>query len=197
MITTRINLKRTLCLAAFALTPALAQAHHIPTQTSGFMSGLNHPLLGLDHVLAMVAGGLWAAQLGGKAIWRVPAAFVCLMAAGGALGMSGVRLPMVETGIAASILILGVFIAAAVRLPVIASMAVVGLFALFHGHAHGAEIPNAASGITYAAGFILATALLHAVGIGAGLLARQRTALPALRFAGGAIAFAGICLWFS
>src|ERR1700678_3003592 len=118
------TLKRSLWLAVFGLTPILAHAHHLPGESNGFASGLNHPLHGLDHILAMVAVGLWAAQLGSRAVWRVPATFVCLMIAGGALGMAGIQLPLVETGILVSVLAMGVLIAGAVRLPVMASMAV-------------------------------------------------------------------------
>ena len=139
----------------------------------------------------MVAVGLWAAQLGGRALWLVPAAFVSLMTVGGALGMAGVPVPMVETGILLSVLLLGVLIAAAVRLPLAASMAVVGLFAIFHGHAHGSEIPVAASGLAYGLGFVLATAVLHGCGLGLGLLAQKKFTAPALRFAGAAIARGG------
>ena len=162
-----------------------------------FMGGFSHPLSGLDHILAMVAVGLWAAQLGGRALYLVPAAFVSVMTLGGALGMAGVPLPMVETGILVSMLVLGLLIAAAIRLPAMAGMAVVGLFALFHGYAHGTELPAAASGLTYAMGFIVATICLHAVGIGLGLLAQKKLPAPAIRWAGAAIVAAGVCLWVS
>jgi len=152
-------------------------------------------LLGLDHVLAMVAVGLWAAQIGGRSRWALPAAFVALMTAGGALGMAGVHLPMVETGILLSVLVLGAVIAAALRPPMAVGMALVGMFALFHGHAHGSEIPAAASGIAYATGFILATAALHGCGVGLGMLAQRRMTLLPVRMAGAAIAVAGLCLW--
>lgn len=182
-------------LAALAFAPMLAQAHPGHGATNSFASGFGHPLFGLDHVLAMVAVGLWAAQMGGRSLWAVPATFVGVMTVGGALGMAGLPLPMVETGILVSVLVLGLLIAAAARLPLAASMVVVGLFALFHGHAHGTEIPMAASGLTYAAGFVLATAGLHACGIGLGLLTQKRLSAPALRYAGAAIALAGVCLW--
>lgn len=184
-------------LAVLSLTPALAQAHPIPGEVHSFMGGFTHPLSGLDHILAMVAVGLWAAQLGGRALYLVPAAFVSLMAVGGAMGMAGIHLPMVEAGILASILVLGLLIATAVRLPVAAGMAIVGLFALFHGHAHGTELPAAASGATYAIGFILATIFLHACGVGLGLLAQKKLPAPAVRFAGVAIMIAGVCLCFA
>ncbi|HEY9215824.1 MAG TPA: HupE/UreJ family protein, partial [Ancylobacter sp.] len=129
-----------------------------------------HPVSGIDHVLAMVAVGIFAATLGGRALWAVPASFVMLMALGGALGMMGVSVPFVEIGIAASVIVLGS--AVALRWnnwPLGAYMAMVGFFAVFHGFAHGAEMPAGASGATYAAGFMLATALLHMVGIGVGI----------------------------
>jgi urease accessory protein len=190
-------LKKTSLLAVFALVPMLAQAHHVPGESNGFVTGVNHPIHGLDHILAMLAVGLWAAQLGGRAMWMVPAAFVSLMTVGGALGMSGTHLPMVEAGIMASVLVLGLLIAASARLPLMASMAVVGVFALFHGFAHGAEMPKAASGISYGLGFVIATAALHACGLGLGMLAKKQIAVPAIRFAGAAIAIAGICLWLA
>lgn len=184
-------------LALAGLTPFLVQAHHLPGESNGFASGLGHPIHGLDHVLAMVAVGLWAAQLGGRAVWLVPAAFVILMTVGGALGMAGIHLPMVETGILTSVLVLGVLIAAAKRLPLVASMAVVGIFALFHGFAHGAEMPVSSSAFSYGLGFVLATALLHAAGVGLGLAMRKRATLPMIRFAGAAITVAGLCLWLA
>lgn len=190
-----LNFKLICGLALFALTPFLAQAHIVPGEANSFTSGLNHPLHGLDHILAMVAVGLWAAQLGGRSLWLVPATFVSLMTVGGALGMMGFHLPMVEAGILVSVLVLGLLVATKARLPLILSMGVTGLFAIFHGHSHGTEIPMAASGITYALGFVAATAALHACGIGLGLLAQKRMAAPALRFAGAGIAMAGVCLW--
>jgi urease accessory protein len=189
------KLKFAVVLAAMGLMPMLAGAHPFHGVANGFAGGFTHPLSGLDHILAMVAVGLWAAQLGGRSRWMVPAAFVSLMVVGGALGMAGVHVPAVESGIAASVLVLGLLIAGAVRLPMFAGMALVGLFAIFHGHAHGTEIPAAASGFTYAVGFVLATIALHGCGIALGLLAQKRMATPALRFAGAAIAVVGVCMW--
>ena len=184
-------------LAAALLLPSLAHAHVGVGATGGLWHGLGHPLSGLDHICAMVAVGLWAAQMGGRAIWAVPLTFVSVMALGGALAMLGVHVPFVETGIIVSVLTLGVLIAAAVRLPLFASILVVGMFAIFHGHAHGAEMPETASGLAYAAGFIVATAFLHVCGIGLGI-AIQRLASPAIvRFAGIAIVLCGSCLWLS
>lgn len=177
------------------LLPSLAHAHVNGSDASGFTHGFGHPLSGLDHLCAMLAVGLWAAQMGGRALWAVPATFVAVMALGGALVMCGIALPLVESGIVLSVLMLGIFVAAAVRLPLAASVAIVGLFALCHGQAHGAEMPETASGIAYGAGFILATALLHVGGIGLGI-GIQRLATPNfIRFAGAAIAVCGAYLW--
>jgi len=189
------SLKLPALLAAAALLPALAQAHPGHGLATSFAAGMNHPLHGLDHILVMLAVGLWAAQIGGRALWIVPATFVSLMTVGGALGMAGLPLPMVETGILISVVAMGVLIATAARLPLAVSMALVGVFAIFHGHAHGTEIPVAASGLNYVLGFIAATAFLHACGIGLGLLAQKRFTPPAIRFAGAMIAVCGVALW--
>ena len=177
--------------------PSLAHAHVGIGETSGFLHGVSHPLTGIDHLCAMIAVGIWAAQTGGRAFWAVPLAFVSVMLLGGALGMAGVHFPFAETGIALSVLMLGVLIAAAVRLPLPASMLVVGLFALCHGHAHGAEMPATASALGYAGGFAVATALLHAVGIALGVGIERMASAKFVRFAGGAIALFGIALWIS
>jgi urease accessory protein len=177
------------------LTSTGAQAHLVPGDVHGFGSGFAHPLHGLDHILAMIAVGLWAAQLGGRARWMVPVSFVGVMALGGALAMAGLRVPFTKEGIMLSLLVFGILIAVAARFPLAASMAIVGLFAFFHGHSHGTEMPANAVGYAYGVGFALATALLHACGIGIGTLAQQSAKLPVIRFAGAAIAGAGICLW--
>lgn len=179
-----------LCL----LLPAAAAAHDGPHAAGGFGAGFLHPFGGLDHLLAMVAVGLFAALLGGRARWLVPGAFVAVLALGGGLAMAGIALPMVETGIALSVLLLGLAVALRLAPATAAAMAVVGLFALFHGHAHGAEMPAAASALPYALGFVLATALLHAAGLAAGLgFGRAGAGLSgaAYRAGGGAIALAG------
>jgi urease accessory protein len=181
--------------ALLLLTSARAHAHIIPGDVHGFGSGFAHPLHGLDHILVMVAVGLWATQIGGRAQWLVPLSFLGVMALGGALAMAGLRVPFTEGGILLSILVMGILIAVAARFPLSASMAIVGLFAFFHGHSHGMEMPLNAVGYAYGAGFILATALLHATGIGMGLAAQRIAKFPAIRFAGAAIAVAGICLW--
>jgi urease accessory protein len=191
-----MRLFRTMLLPALALLLAAggAEAHTLGAHGAGFASGLAHPFLGLDHVLAMVAVGLWAAQLGGRAVWAVPAVFVAVMLAGGALGMTGVALGPVELGIAASVVVLGALVTFGVRLPLAAAMALAGAFALFHGHAHGTELPEAASALGYACGFVIATALLHAAGIAAGLTLGRGGARPYLRLSGAAIAAAGVLI---
>jgi urease accessory protein len=182
-----------LVTTALMLVPVLAQAH--PGHAgAGFVHGFAHPLSGLDHLLAMFAVGLWATQLGGRALWAVPSAFIGVMVLGGALGMAHAQIPFIEQGILLSVLVLGVLIAAAVRLPLAASMTIVGLFALCHGLAHGAEMPDNSAGFSYAAGFVLTTALLHASGIAAGLMAKGAASRQWMRFAGAAIAVAGLML---
>ncbi len=173
---------------ALALVPTLAHAHpgHGAT-TGGIGWGLAHPFSGLDHILAMIAVGLWAVQLGKRALWILPLSFVCSMAAGAALGMSGVTLPFVEPGILASVIVLGALVAFAKRLPLGASAAVVAVAALFHGQAHGAEIPANAPGLLTAVGFILATTLLHTLGVALGLSLRHTAQQRAIRTAGAAI----------
>ncbi|MEO8204748.1 MAG: HupE/UreJ family protein [Chthoniobacterales bacterium] len=193
----RLSISPLAIAALCLLLPSLAHAHVGVGSTHGFSQGFSHPLMGLDHICAMIAVGLWAAQMGGRAIWMVPLTFVGVMALGGLLGMGGISVPYVEQGIVISVLMLGVFIAASARLPLMASVILVGLFAICHGHAHGAEMPETASGILYGLGFILATALLHTCGIGMGIL-MQRIAKPQLvQFAGVAIAICGVVLWFS
>jgi urease accessory protein len=179
---------------AVVIVPSSAFAHTGVGPAHDLLHGLQHPLTGLDHILAMFAVGLWAAQRGGRAIWFVPLTFVTVMALGGALGMSGTSLPFVEQGILLSVIILGVLVAAAVRLPLPVSAAIVGLFALVHGYAHGAEIPASASGLSYALGFAAATALLHASGISFGLLTQRWRYSQLVRFADAAIALCGIFL---
>jgi urease accessory protein len=181
-------------LATFML-PSLAYAHVGLGQTSGFVHGFAHPFTGLDHIAAMVAVGLWAAQRGGRAVWVVPLTFVSVMSVSGLLGTMGVSVPFVESGIVTSVFVLGVLIAAAVRLPLVVSSLIVGVFAVFHGHAHGAEMPETVSGLAYGVGFVLATGLLHCLGIGLGLLARQLDSPGFVRFAGGATVALGVYLF--
>jgi urease accessory protein len=166
-------LRRSLYLMPFLLLPSVAQAHPGHGAVTGFASGSAHPLLGMDHLCAMVAVGLWAAQRGGRALWAVPLAFVSVMMLGAATALGGHTIPFAEQGIAASVLVLGILIAAAIRLPLAASMVLVGAFALFHGFAHGAEIPTTASGFAFGAGMVFTTADLHLSGIAAGLAAQK------------------------
>ena len=170
------------------------QAHTLGLPHMDFATGLGHPLTGLDHVLVMVAVGLWAAQSGGRALWLVPLTFVLTMAAGGALGFMGIQLPMVESGIAGSVLTLGVLVALASRLSLAVSMALVGLFAIFHGYAHGAEMAVESSALWFSLGFMLATAILHGAGIGIALAARQGMNARLVRVGGVAIAAGGVLL---
>jgi len=185
---------RTIVVVLGALLPTFAHAHVGLGEAGGFLHGLAHPTSGLDHVLAMLAVGLWAAQTGGRSIWAVPLTFVGVMALGGALPMLGIGLPFVERGIVLSVLLLGVLIAASVRLPLWLGSGMVGLFALWHGHAHGAEMPALASGIGYALGFMLATALLHVIGIAFGLGMQRRAREHVIRAAGASIALCGMYL---
>lgn len=183
-----------LALAALAL-PAVAYAHTGVGETAGLVHGFSHPISGLDHILAMVMVGVLAFQLGGRAVWAVPATFVLVMALGGALGMAGIAVPFVEIGIALSVIVLGAVVALDLRASTAVTMAIVGLFAVFHGHAHGAEMPENAAGAAYAAGFMIATALLHAAGLGLGfVIARfgERQGSFVVRTAGGLAAVAGV-----
>ena len=176
---------------AVAIAAPAAFAHILPGTANGLVSGLEHPISGIDHVLAMVAVGIWGAQLGKPAIWMLPVAFPLVMSIGGVLGVRGVPLPGVEIGIAASALALGSVIALAARPPLLAAAALVGVFAIFHGYAHGAELPHAAQPLAYGVGFVVATGLLHVTGIAVGVIERWRQGRLALRLAGGAIALAG------
>lgn len=185
---------RTLGLgAALTLLPGLAVAHTGHGDAAGFTHGFLHPLGGLDHLLAMVTVGLFAAMIGGRALGAVPASFVAMMVAGGAIGMAGLPMPFVEDAIALSVIALGAVVALNIAPPVLVSMAIVGFFALFHGHAHSAKMPAGASGLGYAAGFVLATSLLHVAGIAAGLTLPRFGGVIA-RLAGGAVALAGLGL---
>ena len=183
-----------LAITVILLLPLSVSAHTGVGSQNGFISGFGHPLGGLDHLLAMVAVGLWAAQLGGRSAWAVPVSFVALMMGAGILGLSGFYLPYIETGILVSILVLGAMIAGDVRLSALAGSCVVGLFAVFHGHAHGAEMPLAAGAVAYTCGFAAATLLLHLAGIGLGCGLRKLAVARIQRLAGGLIAFSGICL---
>ncbi len=179
-------------LAAFALAAPLAQAHEGAGLAGGFMSGFAHPLLGWDHVVAMLAVGLWGAFLGAPALWLLPVVFPLVMAAGGALGVLGVPLPAVEIGIAASAVALGGVVAGALRPPLWVAALLVALFAIFHGHAHGTELPQAANPLAYSLGFVVATGALHLAGIALGLLTRWPAGRVAVRGMGAGIALLGV-----
>lgn len=174
------------------LFTSTAIAHVGMGVAGGFSSGIMHPMMGWDHILVMVAVGLWGALLGSPAIWTLPIVFPLLMALGGALGFLGVPLPAVEIGIATSAVVLGALVALTSRPPLWVAAIVVGAFAIFHGHAHGTELPNAANPLAYSIGFVLATGLLHLCGITMGLLVRWPAGTIAVRAGGGAIAVAGM-----
>ena len=189
----RLALPAAVLAAVLAATPALA--HVGVGATSGFASGFMHPILGPDHVLAMIAVGLWAGMVGGRAMWAWPAAFVGVMVLGGVLGMAGVPMPFVEPGILASVIVLGLVVAMAVKAPVWLGAVIVGFFALFHGHAHGTEVPETAGGVEYLIGFAIATAMLHGVGIALCVgIARAGISALVVRALGGLVAVAGVAL---
>jgi urease accessory protein len=183
------------CIALLLLVAGPAGAHTGVGTAFSFRSGFLHPLGGLDHLLAMFAVGLLAAQLGGRAIWLVPGAFVVMMMAGALAGFAGIEIPGAELGIVASIIAIALPVAFALGMPAVLAMAYVGFFAIFHGYAHGAELPAGAEAAPYIAGFAIATALIHAAGVGAGLASGQLATGQgryALRIAGGLVVLAGI-----
>lgn len=183
---------RPVAIIVLLLLANAAHAHSDDGGALGFLSGARHPVSGMDHILAMIAVGLWGAQLGAPAIWLLPVAFPMAMALGGMLGLMGVRLPGVEIGIALSAIALGTAVACAWRPALWMGAVLVGFFALFHGHAHGVELPAGASGLTYSIGFVVVTGLLHALGIALGLIHHWPAGRITLRVAGGAIGIAGI-----
>lgn len=189
---------RTLILAALAcalvIVPSEATAHDGSGLAGGFTSGFLHPLSGLDHALAMVAVGLWGAILGRPLIVSLPTVFPIMMAVGGAAGMAGLPMPPVELGIAVSVVTLGLLVMLTVRARILLACAIVAIFALFHGYAHGLELPSAANPVGYSVGFVLCTGLLHVLGIAIGAIKTLPNGTLALRAAGGAIALSG--LWF-
>jgi len=188
-----MNLNRKILIATtLLLSPALAFAHP-GHDHAGVMSGLAHPLFGLDHLLAMLAVGLWAAQQGGAARWALPLTFVATMLFGGLLGFAGIEMPLMETGIAGSVLALGLLVALAVRPPVAIAAGLTALFAASHGVAHGLELPALSSPWGYAAGFVAATAALHAAGYAVARSLPQAAA-PLVRIAGVASALTGAWL---
>lgn len=181
-----------LLASALLLASGPALAHSGGGLLGGLASGLLHPISGLDHVVAMVAVGLWGALLGAPAIWLLPLTFPLVMAVGGVGGVLGLPLPLVEAGIAASALVLGLMVALALRPNSWAAALLVGFFALFHGHAHGSELPEAADPLAFALGFVIATGLLHLAGIALGLLVASTAGRILVRATGAAIALAGL-----
>ena len=195
-----ISSARYLAVAAMTglllLYPRLAFAHEKGGEVIGFLSGMKHPVSGLDHILAMIAVGLWGAQLGAPAIWLLPVTFPMVMALGGFLGLMGVKLPGVEIGIAVSAIALGLAVFREAKLDLKAAALLVGFFAIFHGHAHGAELPPGGNGLLYSIGFVVTTGLLHATGIAIGFIHRWPAGRTVLRAAGGLVALAGVYfLW--
>lgn len=175
--------------------PVVALAHSGHDDASGLAHGFVHPVSGIDHVLAMVAVGLLAAQYGGRALWLVPLSFVVAMAIAGVIGMAGIVAPVAEVGIGVSVVVLWLAIAFQLRPPTLVATAVVGFFALFHGYAHGTELPDGITGLSFALGFLLATALLHGTGVGLGLLMqRQASSRRLIQAGGGAMALVGIAM---
>jgi urease accessory protein len=179
-----------LALGLLLILPGLASAHILPGTSHGMKDGFIHPFTGMDHLLAMFAVGLWAAQHRGRAIWMIPLAFVSVMVLGGIVGVSGAYVPGSDKIIAVSLLALGALIATATRFQPSWSMLVVGFFAFFHGYAHGHEMPAAVSAVSFSVGFVLATLLLHGLGIAAGLYLQKQRRVVA--FAGSAIALCSI-----
>jgi urease accessory protein len=179
-----------------ALLPALASAHEESGKAAGFLAGLVHPVSGLDHVIAMVAVGLWGAVLGPPAIWVLPVAFPLVMALGGLMALLGLPVPAVEVGIALSAIVLGIMVLAELRPPLAVAAAIVAFFAIFHGHAHGRELPAGTSALLYSLGFVIATGLLHAAGILLGVAHRWSAGRNVVRAAGAGVALAGLFfLW--
>ena len=172
--------------------PVCGWAHVESGQAGGFLSGLAHPVSGLDHVLAMVAVGLWGAQLGMPAIWVLPVAFPMMMAFGGFLGLVGIPIPGVEIGIALSAVVLGALVLGQIRLPLPAAVSIVAVFAVFHGHAHGTELAPGQNALLYSLGFVVSTGLLHGVGIGIGLINRWDAGRQVLRAAGALVMAGGL-----
>jgi urease accessory protein len=175
--------------------PSLALAHPGHGIGTGFVHGFHHPFSGWDHLLAMIAVGLWAVQLGGRAIWAVPCSFVGTMILGYLFGMSGHEFSGLEQGISFSVLAFGLVIAFAARWKLPTCMPLVGTFAFLHGYAHGLEVPVSASGLTYTLGFVLATSTLHLIGMALGFLLNKCSTIPLLRIAGVAVCLLGATFW--
>ncbi len=187
---------RFLISAVILFWASSACAHVEQGQAAGFWTGLQHPWSGLDHILAMIAVGLWGAQLGNPALWVLPVTFPMVMAFGAMMGLLGIPVPGIEVGIAVSAILLGIMVLAEVRPDLTIAAVLVGFFAIFHGHAHGTELPPGQSGLLYSMGFVIATGVLHGVGISIGLIHRWPAGRIALRAAGGFIAVMGVIfLW--
>ena len=196
-LTSDVRLWISLCgIGIAALYPSPAFAHVERGQATGFITGLQHPWSGLDHVVAMIAVGLWGAQLGNPAMWVLPVTFPMVMSMGAMMGLLGIPLPGIEIGIALSAVLLGAMVLGEVRPKMIIAAALVGFFAIFHGHAHGTELPAGQSGLLYSMGFVIATGVLHGIGITMGLVHRWPAGRLALRIAGAFIAIMGVnFLW--
>jgi urease accessory protein len=193
---TQATARWTVLVVLVFLCAQTAVAHPQKGDAVGFLTGFRHPISGADHVLAMVAVGLWGAQLGSPAIWLLPVAFPVVMAFGGMLGLVGVPLPGIEFGIAASAIALGAAVMFEWKPPLALAAALVGVFAIFHGHAHGTELPPGQSALLYSMGFVIATGCLHAVGIGIGTVHRWSWGQRLLRVAGALVSMGGVFfLW--
>lgn len=188
-------------VGALALATAAAgqaEAHMLGGAMGGFGSGFEHPLLGPDHLLAMLAVGLWGAQLGGRSVWSLPATFPLIMCIGGIVGMTELfPIPFLELGIGLSVVVLGLAIAAAWKAPEAVALFLISVFAIFHGYAHGQEVPGAADPAAYAVGFVVATGLIHVVGVGIGLLLGRVGEGRLVRLLGGLITLCGIYFVFN
>jgi urease accessory protein len=181
-----------LVMLVLLLLPDSASAHVQGSDAVGFVTGLLHPVSGLDHVLALIAVGLWGAQLGQPAVWLLPVTFPMVMAFGGMLALIGIPLPGIEVGIAASAIILGIAVLREARPRLAVAAFVIALFAIFHGHAHGTELPEGENGLVYSMGFVIATGSLHATGVCIGLVHRWSWGQRVLRLVGGCVAVAGL-----
>ncbi len=190
------SLSRCSAVLLVLLSPEVAMAHVESGEAGGFVSGVMHPISGVDHVLAMVAVGLWGAQLGHPAVWLLPIAFPMMMAFGGMLGLIGVPVPGVEIGIALSGVVLGTLVLGEVKTPVGVSLVLVAIFAIFHGHAHGTELSEGQNAMLYSLGFVVSTGTLHAIGIGIGAAHHWKAGRIVLRGAGAFVMLGGLFfLW--
>lgn len=191
------NLNYLFATLILLMVSSVAFGHAAPSDPdSGFLSGFKHPLLGWDHIVAMIAVGLWGAFLGRPAIWVLPVVFPLVMAVGGALGVAGLPIPAVESGIALSGVVLGVMVMLAIKPPLWVAGVIVGVFAIFHGHAHGSELPGGANALAYSFGFVIATGLLHLAGILLGLLNHWPAGKMIIRVCGAVIALVGLGFLF-